>query len=68
MPPSGILSHVVLVGNDVSEERSASITRMTRIGELGKTLAVTSNPKHAAQIVVLRSVRRLLVTANAVPS
>jgi hypothetical protein len=29
--------------NRVSEELSASIIRMTRIGELGKTLAVTSN-------------------------
>jgi hypothetical protein len=28
---------------DVSEERSASIIRVTRMGELGTTLAVTSN-------------------------
>jgi hypothetical protein len=32
-----------LVRTDVSEELSASIIRMTRIGELGTTLAVTSN-------------------------
>jgi hypothetical protein len=31
------------VRTDVSEERSASIIRVTRIGELGTTLAVTSN-------------------------
>jgi hypothetical protein len=29
--------------NHVSEERSASIIRVTRIGELGTTLAATSN-------------------------
>jgi Mn2+/Fe2+ NRAMP family transporter len=47
-----------LVKTDVSEERSASIIRVTRIGELGRTLAV----------VFLCSVHRLLVTANVVPS
>jgi hypothetical protein len=31
------------VRTDVSEELSASFTRVTRIGELGTTLAVTSN-------------------------
>jgi hypothetical protein len=34
---------VALVRTDVSEERIASIIRMTRIGELRTTLAVTSN-------------------------
>jgi hypothetical protein len=34
---------VALVRNDVSEELSASFIRVTRIGELGTTLAVTSN-------------------------
>jgi hypothetical protein len=48
------------VRTDVSEELGASIIRVTRIGELG-TLAVTSNRR------ILRSMRRLLVTAN-VPS
>jgi hypothetical protein len=59
---------------DVSEERSASIIWVTRIGELG-TLAVTSSgyvtpkrrflqePHH-----FLHSVFLLLVTANVVPS
>jgi hypothetical protein len=32
-----------LIGTDVSEELSASFIRVTRIGELGTTLAVTSN-------------------------
>jgi hypothetical protein len=43
MPSSGILRRVALVRTDVSEERSASIIRVTRIGKLRTTLAVTSN-------------------------
>jgi hypothetical protein len=41
--PSGILRRVALVRTDVSEDISASFIRVTRIGELGTTLAVTSN-------------------------
>jgi hypothetical protein len=51
MTPSGMLRHVALVRTDVSEELSACFT-VTRIGELGTTLAV----------------RQLLVTASVVPS
>jgi hypothetical protein len=47
---------VALIRTDVSEELSASFIWVTRIGELGTTLAVTS------------SVRRLLATASVVPS
>jgi hypothetical protein len=43
MPSSGILHRVALVKTDVSEELSASVIRVTRIGELGTTLAVTRN-------------------------
>jgi hypothetical protein len=43
MVSSGMLRHVALVGTDVSEELSSSFIRVTRIGELGTTLAVTSN-------------------------
>jgi hypothetical protein len=43
MESSGMLRRVDLVRTDVSEELSASIIRVTRIGELGITLAVTSN-------------------------
>jgi hypothetical protein len=43
-----MLRLVPLVRTDVSEERSASFIRVTRIGELGTTLAVTSN--HASSI------------------
>jgi hypothetical protein len=42
MPFSEMLSRVALVGTDISEELSASIIRVTRIGELETTLAVTS--------------------------
>jgi hypothetical protein len=60
---SRMLRRVALVRTYVSEELSASIIRETRTGELGTTLALTSNC-----IVFLRSVRQLLVTANVVPS
>jgi hypothetical protein len=43
MASSGMLRRVALVRADVSEEHSASIIRLTRIGELGTMLAVTSN-------------------------
>jgi hypothetical protein len=61
-------------GNDVLEELSASFITVTRIGQLGKTLAVTSNRRtllrntKSLHLVLLRIVRRLLVTANVVPS
>jgi hypothetical protein len=38
-----MLRYVALVRTDVSEEPSASFIRVTRIGEPGTTLAVTSN-------------------------
>jgi hypothetical protein len=59
MVSSGMLRRLALVRTDVSEEPSAFFIRVTRSGELGTTLAVTSHR---------RSVRRLLVTANVVPS
>jgi hypothetical protein len=43
MASSGMLRRVALVRTDVSEERSSSIIKETRIGELGTALAVTSN-------------------------
>jgi hypothetical protein len=56
MVPSGMLRRVTLVRTDVSEEPRASFIRVTRIGELGTTLAACS------------SVRRLLVAASVVAS
>jgi hypothetical protein len=43
MGSSGMLHHVALVRTDVLEELRASFIRVTRIGELGTMLAVTSN-------------------------
>jgi hypothetical protein len=58
MASYAMLRRVALVRTGVSEELSASFIRVTRIGELGTTLAVTSN----------RCMLRLLVTASVVPS
>jgi hypothetical protein len=54
MPSSGILHRVALIRTDVSEERIASIIRVTRMCKLGTTLA--------------SSVFQLLVAVNVVPS
>jgi hypothetical protein len=43
MASSGMLHRVALVRTDVSKELSAFFIRVTRIGELGTTLAVNSN-------------------------
>jgi hypothetical protein len=51
-----MLRRVALVIVDVSEDSRVSIIRVTRIGELGTTPAVTSNQ------------RTLPVTANVVPT
>jgi hypothetical protein len=66
-----MLRIVTLVRTDVSKESTSSIIRLTRIGELRK-LAVTSNRstlrRNIMSIALLRSVLRLLVTANFVTS
>jgi hypothetical protein len=55
-PSSGMWCRAALVGTDVSEDRIVSSITVTRIDELGTTLAVTNN------------VLRLLVTASLVTS
>jgi hypothetical protein len=49
MASSGMLRRVALVRTDVSKELSVSFIRVTRIGELGTTLAVTRNRMKEAQ-------------------
>jgi hypothetical protein len=55
-----MLRRVALVRTDVSEELSASFIRVTRVGELGTTLAVTSNRRTLGKIPS--------VTASVVPN
>jgi hypothetical protein len=62
-----MLCSVALLSKDVSEKLGASFIKLTGIGELGTTLAVTSN-RSTLYLVFLRSVRRLLVRASVVPS
>jgi hypothetical protein len=71
MVSSGLLRRVALVRTDVSEEPGASFTRVTKIGELGKTQAATSNRPTLRSVLptyAARSVRRLLVAVCVVPS
>jgi hypothetical protein len=56
MAPSGMLRRVALLRTDVSEERSGSLIRATRIGELGTTLAVTSNRRSVCRLLVMTNV------------
>jgi hypothetical protein len=67
-----MLRRVALVRTDVSEKLGASIIRVTRVGEVRKTLAITSNRLTLRRntlkyFVFLRSVSRLLVMANVLP-
>jgi hypothetical protein len=55
MPCPGMLCRVALVRTDVSVKRSTCNIKMTRIGELGMTLAVTSTPR---LLVAIRATRR----------
>jgi hypothetical protein len=59
-----MLRLVALGRTDVSEELGASIIRVTRIGELGTTLAVTSNQ---SMLVFLRKVLTFLARCSCHP-
>jgi hypothetical protein len=52
-----MLRRMTLVRIDVSEELSASFIRVTRIGELGTTLAVTSNRQRNTKSLGISSQR-----------
>jgi hypothetical protein len=56
-----MLRRVALVRTDVSEERCASIIRVTRLSELGATLAITSN-RHTLR----RSIKHYLVSITTI--
>jgi hypothetical protein len=53
-----MLRRVALVRTDVSEELSASFIKVTRIGELGTTLAVTSNRRTLRRNVIFSQLVR----------
>jgi hypothetical protein len=59
-----MLHGVALLGRDVSEDPITPIIRLTRLCELG----IPSEAQWEAILLVLRSVLRLLVTANVIPS
>jgi hypothetical protein len=52
MASFGMLRRVALLRTDDFEELSASFIRVTRIGELGTTLAVTSNRRTQLQLAL----------------
>jgi hypothetical protein len=58
MVSSGMLRRVALVITEVSEELSASFIRVTRVGELGTKLTLTSNRR------MLRSSERSVLTTD----
>jgi hypothetical protein len=60
MVSSGMLYRVALVRTDLSEELNASFIMVTRVGELGTMLSLTSNQR--------RMRRNTRVTASVVPS
>jgi hypothetical protein len=53
MASSGMLRRVALVRTDVSEEHSAFIIRVKRIGELGTMLGITSVVPSSTSLVTL---------------
>jgi hypothetical protein len=62
MPSSGMFHRVTLVRTDVSKESSPSIIRLTRIGELGTILTVTSNRRKLRRNNMSASQRALVAS------
>jgi hypothetical protein len=64
-----MLRPVALVRIEVSEERTASIIRLTRVGVLGTTSSRHPLPRNnSTYIVHFRGWSRLLISANDAPS
>jgi hypothetical protein len=59
-----MLHRVALVRTDVSEELSASFIRVTRNGELGTTLAVTSNRRTLRRNTRNRTTKRFCISSK----
>jgi hypothetical protein len=55
-----MLCSVAFVRTEVSEELSASFIRVTRIGELGTTLAVTSNRRTLRRNILVTMMKQAL--------
>jgi hypothetical protein len=68
MPSSAMLRRVALVRTDVSEESMASIIKVTRIGVIGTTLAVTSNLQSLVTANVLSSLILLTLITEVIRS
>jgi hypothetical protein len=66
MVSSGLLRRVALVRTDVSEEPGASFIRVTRIVELGTTLAVTSNRRTLQRNIFFNDLGVILIFGNMV--
>jgi hypothetical protein len=65
MASSGMLRRMALVRTDISEELCASFIRVTRIGELGTKLSVTSDPYTLRRLGIgLGSCSQLASVAN----
>jgi hypothetical protein len=56
MASFGMLRRVALVRTDASEKLSVSFIRVTKIGELGTTLAANSNDERCEEIPNIASV------------
>jgi hypothetical protein len=65
MVSSGMLRREALVRTDVLEELSTSFIGVTRIGELGTTVALTSNRRTLRRNT---NICKLLVTASVIAS
>jgi DNA-binding TFAR19-related protein (PDSD5 family) len=66
MPSSGKLRRVALVRTDASEEPSAYIIKVTRIGKLGTTLTVTSNRQFLQELHGVTSQKKAFFIVTAV--